>query len=56
MVVTCPVGMTIPAVPVSAHNPVLSEKPVQCLSIKQDGRAHTAHAIFSRICFTKETE
>ena len=26
MVVTCPVGMSIPVVPVSKHNPVLSTK------------------------------
>jgi hypothetical protein len=30
MVVTCPMGMRIPAVPVSKHNPVLSALRLKC--------------------------
>jgi hypothetical protein len=40
MVVTCPLGMSIPAGPVSKHNPVLSAK----------------LAIRVRMSFLKETE
>lgn len=56
MVVTCPLGMIIPAGPVSEHNPVLSANGVIVSTRELIPAAILLGVYPARIWFKKETE